>query len=34
VRHIAARLAELRGVRLEQFAEQTTANAKRFFSIA
>jgi TatD DNase family protein len=31
VRHIAARLAEVRGTTLEQFATQTTANARRLF---
>jgi TatD DNase family protein len=31
VRHTAACLAEVRGVSLEAFAEQTTANAKRLF---
>jgi TatD DNase family protein len=29
--HTAACLAEVRGVTLEKFAEQTTANAKRLF---
>jgi TatD DNase family protein len=33
VRHTAACLAELRGVSLETFAEQTTANAKRLFQL-
>jgi TatD DNase family protein len=31
VAHTAARLAEVRGTTLEQFAAQTTANAKRLF---
>jgi len=31
LRHTAACLAEVRGVSLETFAEQTTANAKRLF---
>ncbi|MCP4378705.1 MAG: TatD family hydrolase, partial [bacterium] len=31
VSHVAARLASLRRTDTEQFAEQTTANAKRFF---
>jgi TatD DNase family protein len=31
--HTAAKLAELRGTTLEQFAKQTTANAKRLFNI-
>jgi TatD DNase family protein len=31
VRHTAACLAEVRGITLEQFAVQTTANAKRLF---
>ncbi|MDP6636167.1 MAG: TatD family hydrolase [Phycisphaerae bacterium] len=33
VAHVARCLADLRGVDVEQFAEQTTANAKRFFGI-
>jgi TatD DNase family protein len=31
VRHTAACLAEVRGATLEEFAAQTTANAKRLF---
>ena len=33
VAHVAVRLASLRGTDAEQFAEQTTANAKRFFGL-
>jgi TatD DNase family protein len=33
VAHVAACLAGVRGVDVEQFAEQTTANAKRFFGL-
>ena len=33
VAHVAARLASLRGTTPEQFADQTTANAKRFFGL-
>jgi len=33
VAHVATCLAELRGVDVEQFAEQTTSNAERFFGI-
>ena len=33
VAHVAACLAAVRGTDLEQFAEQTTANAERFFSL-
>jgi TatD DNase family protein len=33
VLHVANCLATLRGVDAEQFANQTTANAKRFFGI-
>jgi TatD DNase family protein len=33
VRHTAAHLAEVRGVTLEAFAAQTTANAKRLFRL-
>ncbi|HEY3394668.1 MAG TPA: TatD family hydrolase [Lacipirellulaceae bacterium] len=33
VRHTAACLAEVRGVGLENFAEQTTANARRLFRV-
>ena len=33
VAHVAARLGSLRGVDAEQFAEQTTANARRFFGL-
>ncbi len=33
VAHVAVCLAALRGVALEQFADQTTSNAKRFFGI-
>ena len=31
--HVAARLAALRGTDTERFAEQTTANARRFFGL-
>ena len=34
VRHVAECLANVRGVSLEDFAEMTTANAKRFFVLA
>ena len=33
VAHVAVRLASLRSVDAGQFAEQTTANAKRFFGL-
>ena len=33
VAHVAVRLAAIRGADPEQFAEQTTANAKRFFGL-
>ena len=33
VRHTAACIAEVRGVSIEEFAEQTTANARRVFAI-
>ncbi|MDP6544821.1 MAG: TatD family hydrolase [Phycisphaerae bacterium] len=33
VAHVAVRLASLRGTAPEQFAEQTTANARRFFGL-
>lgn len=33
VRHVAERMAQIRGVSVEEIAEQTTANAKRFFKI-
>ena len=33
VAHTAARLAEVRGVTLEDFAAQTTANARRLFGV-
>ncbi len=33
VRHVAERMAEIRGVSVEEIAEQTTSNAKRFFKI-
>jgi TatD DNase family protein len=34
IKHTAARLAEVRGVSLDSFADQTTANARRLFSRA
>ena len=33
VRYTAQRVADIRGIGLEELAQETTANAKRFFGI-